>query len=74
MKSIPMITAAVALLAGCSSPPDYNASGGPADPGSRVPAQRYVPVTAGTVDYRPVDPLPWKERNEKVAPKKEEQQ
>jgi uncharacterized lipoprotein YajG len=74
MKSIPMIAAA-ALLAGCSSPSDiFSPSGGPADPGSRVPAQRYAPVTAGTVDYRPVDQLPWKERNEKVAPKKEQQQ
>ena len=73
MKSIPMIAAA-ALLAGCSSPPDFNSAGGAADPGARVRAQRYVPVTAGTVDYKPVDPLPWKERNENVAPKKEQQQ
>lgn len=74
MKSILMIAAA-ALLAGCSSPSDFfDTSGSPADPSSSVPAQRYVPVTAGTIDYKPVDPQPWKERNEKVAPKKEQQQ
>jgi hypothetical protein len=73
MKSI-LIIAAAALLTGCSDPPDFDASGGPADPGSRVPAQRYVPVTAGTIDYKPVEPQPWKERNQEVAPKPEQQQ
>jgi hypothetical protein len=74
MKSILMIGAA-ALLTGCSSPSDFiDTSGGPADVRSRVPAQRYVPVTAGTIDYKPVEPQPWKERNEKVAPEKEQQQ
>jgi hypothetical protein len=72
MKSI-LIIATAALVAGCSDAPDFDVSGGPVDPSAPVPTQRYVPVTVGTVDYKPVEPQPWKERNQKVAPEKEQQ-
>lgn len=73
MKSIPIAALAV-LLAACSSVPETSTAGGPADPGARVPRQSYTPVTAGTVDYKPVEPQPWKRQNENVAPKQEQQQ
>jgi hypothetical protein len=53
---------AVSLLAlgatacAVSSPPTLPSS---PDPTVRVPAPRYQPVTAGTKEFRPVEPLPW---------------
>lgn len=41
----------------------------PSDAGSRVPRITYQSVTSATKTYRPVDPLPWDERNRRVAPR-----
>ena len=41
----------------------------PSDAGSRVPRITYQSVTSSTNTYRPVDPLPWDERNRRVAPR-----
>lgn len=65
MKPI-FVAAVAALLAGCAAPklignPD------PSDAAAAVPATRYVPLAAGA-DYGPVEPAPWKERNQRVAP------
>ena len=68
MKPVLLMAAAV-ILSACSGPPAIESAANPSDAGSPVPTLRYVPVTAGTVDYRPVDPRPWTERNERVAPK-----
>jgi len=40
----------------------------PADPGARVPPNRYSPVMSGTRSYRPVEPMPWGDVNRRVAP------
>lgn len=69
MKAL-IATAAAVLLSACSGPPPITAGADPADPGVRVPPLRYVPVTAGTADYRPVTPRPWSESNESVAPRR----
>ena len=45
-----------------SGPPD------PADPNARVAASRYRAVTGGYVVRRPVEPTPWRKRNDTVAP------
>jgi hypothetical protein len=72
MKPV-FLAAAAVLLAACSDPPPLIEAGAdPADPHSRVPPLRYVPVTAGTVDYQPVAPQPWAQRNRGVAPQKED--
>ena len=72
MKSVVLAAAAV-LLAACSDPPPLIKTGAdPSDSLSGVPPLRYAPVTAGTVDYQPVAPQPWAERNRAVAPKKED--
>lgn len=71
MKPI-FLTVIAVLLAACSdSPPLIEAGADPSDPKSRVPQSRYVPVTAGTVDYKPIGPKPWAERNQSVAPQAE---
>lgn len=34
-----------------------------------VPDSRYLPVGAGTKSFRPVEPMPWGDVNERVAPR-----
>lgn len=41
----------------------------PSDPSQPAPATTYQPVTSGLQSFRPVEPLPWGNQNEKVAPK-----
>jgi hypothetical protein len=64
-----LIAAAIAALmaGGCAAAPPA-AVLAPADPGTPVPAARYSSVTAPYTRQRPVEPLPWRERNERVAP------
>ncbi|MBS7556096.1 MULTISPECIES: hypothetical protein [Xanthobacteraceae] len=68
MKPV-LMTAFAVVLSACSGPPAIEVGPSPSDASSSVKPLRYAPVTAGTVDYRPVDPKPWIERNERVAPK-----
>ena len=63
----------IALLclpfAACVSAPEPPVAGpDPADPQVRVPATAYRPVLGGYSSQRPVEPAPWRERNERVAP------
>lgn len=57
-----------ALLAGCAAAPPAPSLTAAADPAARVPATRYSSVTAPYTRQRPVEPLPWRERNQNVAP------
>ncbi|QQS15023.1 MAG: hypothetical protein IPK81_09010 [Rhodospirillales bacterium] len=70
MARVPVVAAALALtLAGCATPPPRITDGpDPADATTAAPAAAYIPVTAGTVDHRPVEPKSWREMNERVAP------
>ena len=65
----PLASAVITLLvAGCSTqPPSLVAGRDPRDPSARVPVARYTPITAGTADYRPVEPKPWVEQNKGVT-------
>jgi hypothetical protein len=57
------------LLAGCADPPRAPAVGpDPADPGARAPRVDYRPTVSGYSSQRPVEPAPWGEQNESVAP------
>ena len=59
------------LAAACSTPPDRLAAGpGPADPNVRGSAASYRPVLSGYTSQRPVEPAPWREQNDRVAPRK----
>lgn len=58
-----------ALNAGCANVPPRPAVGtDPADPAARVPAVRYRSTIGPYASQRPVDPAPWGEQNERVAP------
>jgi hypothetical protein len=63
----------LAVLAGCTTAPSVLAVADPADPDVPVRAVRYSPVLAGYSSQRPVAPMPWRERNERVTPKGEAQ-
>ena len=57
------------LNAGCASvPPRPLAAADPADATARVPAVRYRSTIGPYTSQRPVDPEPWVEQNERVAP------
>jgi hypothetical protein len=57
------------LLAGCADPPRSPAAGpDPADPGARAPRVEYRSTVGAYRSQRPVDPAPWVEQNERVAP------
>lgn len=63
----------VALLclphAACLSAPGVPTAGpDPSDPKVRVPAATYRSVLDGYTRQRPVEPAPWREQNERVAP------
>ena len=61
--------AAVAPLAACSPPPPAPFAGpDPSDPRARVPAVAYRPAVAPYASQRPVEPLPWREQNDRIAP------
>lgn len=57
--------------AGCASTklPSLVSGPDPSDAQARAPAAPYTSVTAGTVDHQPVEPKPWREMNDRVAPR-----
>jgi hypothetical protein len=55
-------------LGGCAAPPPAASLAAAADPRALVPAARYSSVTAPYTPQRPVEPQPWLERNQRVAP------
>jgi len=58
------------MLAGCTAAPGTPlVIADPSDPNAPVRAVRYSPVLAGYTSQRPVAPMPWRERNERVTPK-----
>lgn len=58
-----------ALNAGCANvPPRPLIGADPADPAARVPAVRYRSTIGPYTSQRPVEPSPWREQNERVAP------
>jgi uncharacterized lipoprotein YajG len=65
-----LLSAATAALAGCAGPlPTSRVGPDPADATIPVRAAPYVSVTAGSTDYRPVDPKSWPDVNERVTPR-----
>jgi hypothetical protein len=68
----PIVMVLTIMLSACSSPvPVLEAGSKSADPNVSVPRVRYIPVTAGTRDYRPVGPKPWTEQGSQATPKPE---
>ena len=57
------------LTSACFSTPERPVTGpDPSDPSARAPATAYRPVLGGYVRQRPVEPAPWREQNDRVAP------
>lgn len=67
----PMRVVALCLIAAaCSPSPERLAAGvAAADPAAHVPANSYRPVFSGYTSQRPVEPAPWREQNDRVAPR-----
>ncbi|WP_181704819.1 hypothetical protein [Chthonobacter rhizosphaerae] len=65
---LPIVVAVAAMLSACTAEPPGPSALAVADPFAPIPAVAAVPVMAGTVDHRPVDPRPWADVNERVAP------
>ena len=68
-RELGVLAGLVLLLAGCADAPRSPAAGpDPADPGARAPRVDYRSTVGGYRSQRPVDPAPWVEQNERVAP------
>jgi hypothetical protein len=64
-----VVVATFALLAACSAlPPHPYAGPDPSDPNARVAAVGYRPTIGPYASQRPVEPKPWQQQNERVAP------
>ena len=63
------VIAIVLFVSGCV-PARHTPSAGPdpADPSVPVPPLRYQSTTGGYLRQRPVEPAPWREQNDRVAP------
>jgi hypothetical protein len=66
----PLLPFVLALLThGCSgAPPAPLAAADPSDPGARAPPVGYRSTVGSYKSQRPVEPAPWGEENERVAP------
>lgn len=70
-RALLLLCAAVsaALLTACVSAPSASlASADPSDPHVRGPAAAYQSAFQRYSSQRPVEPSPWREQNERVAP------
>ena len=67
-RAVAILLPLLATLAGCAPAPIL-AGPDPSDPRARVPAVGYRSTIAPYVSQRPVEPAPWREQNERVAPK-----
>jgi hypothetical protein len=57
------------LMQACSNVLQVPLAGAdPSSPATRVRGVTYRPVTGGYFASRPLEPLPWREQNERVAP------
>ncbi len=53
-------------VSGCAAAPPQQVAA--ADPAVRVPAAGYRPVLGGYTSLRPVEPLSWREQNDRLMP------
>ena len=67
-----IVVAIATLLSACAAEPPGATSLAVLDPLTPVPPVVTLSVMAGTLDHKPVDPRPWGEVNERVAPGGEE--
>ena len=65
---LPVLVGLILLLAGCGAPRSPVAGPDPADPRAPAPRVDYRSTIGSYKSQRPVDPAPWTEQNERVAP------
>lgn len=66
---IAIVLLSVLLVAACARAPAQPLAGNdPADPNVPVPPVRHAGSLQTYVSQRPVDPRPWREQNQRVAP------
>jgi len=64
-----LAAAAIALvLASCSQMPQPLTGPDPSDPQAHVRPAGYRPVIGSYASQRPVEPLPWRNQNDRIAP------
>ena len=69
VRSLMGVAALCLLTAACAAAPERLIVGAdPSDPAAGVPAASYRLVLRGYVSQRPVEPVSWREQNERVAP------
>jgi hypothetical protein len=64
-----LLSLALALGACTTAPRLHAFADDPADPSAKVPATGYRSTVGPYTSLRPVDPLPWREQNERVTPR-----
>jgi hypothetical protein len=63
------VVALCLLTAACVATPNKSFVGpDPSDPGVRIPPARYRSTIGNYTSRRPVEPMPWREQNERVTP------
>ena len=68
-----LLLALVFAVAGCAAPPPLTSSD-PSDPAAPTRRIGYLSTTASYVSQRPVTPGPWRQQNERVAPRPKSEQ
>ena len=64
-----LAAAAIAMVpAACSQLPPSPAGPDPSDPQARTRPATYRPVIGPYASQRPVEPLPWRDQNDRIAP------
>jgi hypothetical protein len=67
--SLATVAALASLIEACTPIPPVPLVGpDPADPRSRVPAVAYRSPLGPYVSRRPVEPTPWRDQNDRIAP------
>jgi hypothetical protein len=66
------LAAGFGLQACVSAPAAPGLKPDPSDASARVKPSAYRGVTGGYTSQRPSDPLPWRERNERITPQEKE--
>jgi hypothetical protein len=67
---LPLLFVLAPLTHGCSgAPPAPLAAADPSDPGARAPRVGYRSTIGSYKSQRPVEPAPWGEQDERVAPR-----
>lgn len=62
------LAAAMLLTQGCAPTTPQTTGADASDPQALAPAATYRPVLGNYTSQRPVEPLPWTERNQSVTP------